>query len=716
MKKMLSQRQYAVMGKGRTLVALALLFVLSGCTERPKVIVQVNDTPVERGGVVEVDAGSRLSVDWRVPSSPPHNITSLLMSLFPMDQYLFIEADELRLSSGQYPHATEGNCFLELTPTCFLNDYSLSFNPIETTTLTFYSQHHSKALPALNFSDQVEITIKVNRDVQLAGLSFSDPELQACIEETGSTFTNEITSLDCSDREITDLRGIEYLYALQSLNLSGNHITKLNGLRHLDQLNSLNLERNPLHCDETQVLLEQLGGSVELLADDLACSLPPLVVDFEFEPGCDEVYRMPWFSQQVRSSEVSYLACGLKYSEDLQYFKNLTYLKWHFDSENHILTDFRWLSDLTSLQLTGSLPDLSVLAQLASLESLVLDENDLHREDLEGLNALTQLRRLYLSYNSIQTLPDMSGMVGLETLYVRRSDLTSLNGELLPPNLLTLDASDNEIEYLQSFESLAQLQSLDLGSNHLETLSINNLPKLSYLNVQNNQLVSLDLDLFPALVEVQAQSNQIQELYLGDLDALEHLDLGSNALVDIEISDLPSLSWLQVDQNQLASLELFNLPKLSSLRVPQNQLQELVLSNLPSLQHIRAWGNQLETVALNDVPELEYVDLDRNNLSGIDLPLLPKLTDILLSENQITSLNNVTGLLGSPLLRKIDLENNDVREGLRTLYEVGYNSVEGTYNDLLVRLNGNDNLPCEDYLFLADRPNISLQDDIECAP
>ncbi len=80
--------------------------------------------------------------------------------------------------------------------------------------------------------------VTINPDVLLANLPVEDPGLQACIEESGALTTAELTVLDCSDRNISNLSGIQYLYSLNELNLAGNHLNRY-GLRPLDYLEQL---------------------------------------------------------------------------------------------------------------------------------------------------------------------------------------------------------------------------------------------------------------------------------------------------------------------------------------------------------------------------------------------------------------------------------------------------------------------------------------------
>jgi Leucine-rich repeat (LRR) protein len=121
--------------------------------------------------------------------------------------------------------------------------------------------------------------------------NISDTALAACVREhvANMTVVSELTTLNCSNRGITNITGIEQLQMLRSLDLSGNGIsnfTPIQGLRNLTALNLnstdintisslLNLKNlQQLHLDSTQ--LTSIGFDGVSSATNLSDSLTSL--------------------------------------------------------------------------------------------------------------------------------------------------------------------------------------------------------------------------------------------------------------------------------------------------------------------------------------------------------------------------------------------------------------------------------------------------------
>jgi len=157
-----------------------------------------------------------------------------------------------------------------------------------------------------------------------------------------------------------------------------------------------------------------------------------------------------------------------------------------------------------------------------------------------NIDDLTELRQLFLSYNSIAFLNyNISNLTNLEHLYLSFNEIISL-----PPtignlsNLITLDVESN---------NLTEIPSEIVNLNNLETLNIglNSLSELPNLTTLDN------------LVTLYANHNLLESL-------------------PSSITSLSSLSILNLDSNQLTELPggLCSMPSLSSLSIINNQICE----------------------------------------------------------------------------------------------------------------------------------------------
>jgi len=87
-------------------------------------------------------------------------------------------------------------------------------------------------------------------DKNLTGL-FTDRNLQSCVDSLASgnqwTSSSQVTgTLDCSDKNISSLTGLEYLINLTGLNLSNNNIVNVAPIAALSNLKVVRLQNNDI--------------------------------------------------------------------------------------------------------------------------------------------------------------------------------------------------------------------------------------------------------------------------------------------------------------------------------------------------------------------------------------------------------------------------------------------------------------------------------------
>lgn len=129
------------------------------------------------------------------------------------------------------------------------------------------------------------------------------------------------------------------------------------------------------------------------------------------------------------------------------------------------------------------------------LRTLYLESNAI--SVLQGLDALVNLRSLYLGKNLLATLERGLGrLTTLQTLDVSDNALASLDGVARLPQLRTLLAAGNRLAAADGIRELsvcAELVSLDLSANRLsggDALALVTALPLALLKLQGNPLVS----------------------------------------------------------------------------------------------------------------------------------------------------------------------------------------------------------------------------------
>ncbi len=169
---------------------------------------------------------------------------------------------------------------------------------------------------------------------------------------------------------------------------------------------------------------------------------------------------------------------------------------------------------------------------------------------LEGFGRIPNiatLQELYLNNNQLSILPAgiFTGLANLQWLYLYNNQLSALpvgvfNGLA---NLQQLNLNNNQLSTLPAgvFTGLATLQSLYLQNNQLSTLPtgiFNGLDNLQSLYLQNNQLSTLPAGIFNGLATLQGlylNNNQLSSLPAGifnGLAELQRLNFNGNQLSD----------------------------------------------------------------------------------------------------------------------------------------------------------------------------------------
>ncbi|XP_018022016.1 leucine-rich repeat neuronal protein 4 [Hyalella azteca] len=184
------------------------------------------------------------------------------------------------------------------------------------------------------------------------------------------------------------------------------------------------------------------------------------------------------------------------------------------------------------------------------------------------------------------------------------------------PDLVTLELSSNQLTSLgvNNFQGQAILRTLNLDSNSLNLLldgSFLGLSNLRILTINNNQLTKLNANVFRGL------------------DSLEQLELVNN-----KIKEVDSLGF-----EYLYSLRRINLARNRLHRVPISSL-----NNLASLHELDLCDNQISIVperAFQHLANLTHLNLNKNNISSI-LPDsffgLEKLQNLSLLDNRLTQM------------------------------------------------------------------------------
>lgn len=239
------------------------------------------------------------------------------------------------------------------------------------------------------------------------------------------------------------------------------------------------------------------------------------------------------------------------------------------DNSIHVLhgSDFEGLEKLKILELKNnriSSVSRSTLSSLVSLQSLTLDANSI--ENVQGPLALPHLKHLSMENNKVHLIPAgfFASLPSLQFLSFSSNFLTKIPINL-PESLLSLKMDRNRLKAVRfrDMKHLEKLSHLYLSENSLSSIEgAQLLANLTTLEVSQNQLQTLPLRLPARLQKLDISNNLIRKVTaqdFRDLRDLKHLFLDNNTVSSFEAGALQKcsqLSNLALEQNLLVSIPL----------------------------------------------------------------------------------------------------------------------------------------------------------------
>ena len=333
-----------------------------------------------------------------------------------------------------------------------------------------WTSNFNEVIAALDSPDSVLPPIVPRPEIiPGAGVYIPDPNLRAAIEEAlGKEDADTVpitleematlTSLRTSNRDIKNLKGIEFATQLKTLELGGNSITDISLLKNLIALESLNLGRHNAIMDFSPLTSLHNLNSLNLKTSDLS-SLPSL-----------------------HNLEYLFIYDGTGIS-DLSSLSSLHNLKYLYLGHQRI-------ADLTPLK------DLTALEHLDIWLNRVVD--------LSPITALQNLKYLRLSSNQISDLSPLTSLQNLKRINARDNQISDISPLMALQNLEELSLPDNEISDVSPLASLHSLKHLDLRNNKILDVSpLASLHNLVKLTLQNNLISDFSpIESLPMLISL----------------------------------------------------------------------------------------------------------------------------------------------------------------------------------------------------------------------
>ena len=195
--------------------------------------------------------------------------------------------------------------------------------------------------------------------------------------------------------------------------------------------------------------------------------------------------------------------------------------------------------------------------------------------------------------------------------------ISNLAGIGMFVNVAVMNVSGNNLTSINVTNNVA-LKELNVKGNRLPSLDVSKNPKLQDLNADGNRLTALDVSQNPELKSLSVRDNLLSTLDVKDNPALEELNADGNQLTALDVSENPELKTLSVRDNLLSMLDVENNPALEELNADGNQLTALDVSDNPELKSLSVRDNLLKMLDLSSNPNIEFLDVSNNILCTKD--------------------------------------------------------------------------------------------------
>ena len=189
--------------------------------------------------------------------------------------------------------------------------------------------------------------------------------------------------------------------------------------------------------------------------------------------------------------------------------------------------------------------------------------------DISALSGLTNLRVLWLGFNSITDISALAGLTNLTNLQLLENNVTDISPMAGLTNLTRLDLGDNNITDVSPLAGLTNLEHLELQINNITDVSpLAGLTNLEHLELQINNITDISaLSGLTNLEHLELQTNNIAVIpTMAGLTRLNGLWLGDNNITDISaLSGLTRLTDLDLRGNLLSDASIQDhIPALKS--------------------------------------------------------------------------------------------------------------------------------------------------------
>lgn len=354
----------------------------------------------------------------------------------------------------------------------------------------------------------------------------------------------DITSLNLSDKGISNISGLEKFEYLRMLDLSQNEIENIDSLKKENTFNYLWL----LDLSQNQIQEIEFTDSNYLVNLDNLNLCQNEIVEIDLS-GLHKLYYLRISDNNI--SDISFIS-------DLEGLNIL-------EAKNNDIEEFPGLNandNNAVIDLSGNKHlDLSTI-NIEKVETLDLSNCDIDNDKINDLPSNENLKSLLLSNNHISSLDFLSKfkLQALDISYTDITDLSELEDNEYAESILSLNVSG--INNIQGIERLPLLNALILDNcNSVDFTVISNLNNLMTLSLNNSNITTIeDLSDLSKLYNLSLDNNPNIDLSsIKDINSLESISLQNCEITDIlDILSNTSLTSIYLNNNNIENINLLS--------------------------------------------------------------------------------------------------------------------------------------------------------------
>ena len=294
--------------------------------------------------------------------------------------------------------------------------------------------------------------------VQFRSGSADYPEKSYAVDETG-----RVAALNLTNCGLTSVKDLEHFAGLNYLCLWNNKLTGFDGLDAFAELETLYIWGN----QSSKISgLTKLHNLKRLRIGDKDVSriegLESLVNLKELSINSAKILKIEGLNNLTNLQVLRFIRTGIKRIEGLDNLLNLRELV--IEGDMPCIENLDHLIHLEILTIKGRIIKLENLDSLVNLNKLSVGGEI---RILENLNSQNKLHSLNLSFNKIEEIGDVSGLVNLEKLDLSHNCLSGFKGFENSKKLEHIDLQKNELTSMAAFTQFDNLRSLNLAYNKI---------------------------------------------------------------------------------------------------------------------------------------------------------------------------------------------------------------------------------------------------------